>query len=177
MKIIEPMTSISENKNERFDTQAFRQALGHFATGVTVVTANTPSGKHVGITANSFNSVSMQPPLVLWSLARNTYSFSAFEQAEHFIVNLLAYDQIELSNHFARKSEGDMFAGLSYTMGISAVPMLSDCAAYFQCRKKYMYDGGDHLIFVGEVLEFADTDRTCLIFHKGQYTVTGEPLK
>ena len=160
-----------------FDKQAFRQALGHFATGVTVVTVKEPAGKYVGITVNSFNSVSMEPPLVLWSLDRNTYSFNAFEQAEYFIVNLLAYDQIDLSNHFARKTEGNMFENLSYTPGVGGVPMLSNCAAYFQCRKKYMYDGGDHLIFVGEVLEFADTDRTCLIFHKGQYTVTGEPLK
>ncbi len=171
------MTAISNHNNDRFDIGAFRQALGHFATGVTVVTVNAPSGEHVGITVNSFNSVSMAPPLVLWSLARDTHNFSAFEQADYFIVNLLAYDQIALSRHFAKRIEGDAFAGLAYTPGIGGVPILSDCAAYFQCHRKYRYDGGDHLIFVGEVLEFADTDRTCLIFHKGQYTVTGEPLK
>lgn len=171
------MASSPETEDRQLDLRAFRQALGHFATGVTVVTVKDQSDKHMGITVNSFNSVSMEPPLVLWSLDRSTYSFKAFEQAEYFIVNVLAYDQINLSNHFAKKTDGDMFEKLSYTTGVGGVAMLSDCAAYFQCRKKYMYDGGDHLIFVGEVLEFADTDRTCLIFHKGQYTVTGEPLK
>lgn len=170
------MTSINKNNNS-FDARAFRQALGHFATGVTVVTVKDSKQNNMGITVNSFNSVSMEPPLILWSLDRSTYSFQAFEQAEYFVVNVLAYDQIHLSNHFAKKTEGDMFAQLEYSAGIGDVPMLSNCAAYFQCRNKFQYDGGDHLIFVGEVLDFADTDRTCLIFHKGQYTVTGEPLK
>lgn len=116
-----------------FDSRAFRRALGNFATGITVITATAPNGEKVGVTANSFNSVSLEPPLILWSIDKRSGSFKVFEQASHFAVNILAADQIDLSNHFARPSE-DKFAGIDHDQGAGEAPILRDCAAVFQCE-------------------------------------------
>ncbi len=157
---------------ESFDPRQFRSALGNFATGVTVVTACHPKGGElVGVTANSFNSVSVDPPLVLWSLDRDAISLKSFEAADHFIVNVLAADQVNLSQRFARRSE-DKFKGLEFGKGIGGAPLLSGCAASFECNKSFTYEGGDHLIFVGEVHKFTSTDRSSLVFHRGSYAVS-----
>jgi len=153
-----------------FDPLAFRAALGSFATGVTVITTRAGDGSSVGLTANSFNSVSLEPPMVLWSLARSSRSLGAFEQASHWAVHVLAADQEALSNRFARRGE-DKFAGLTLEHGAGGAPLLPGCAARFECRGAFRYDGGDHVIFVGEVVRFTRGDVAPLVFHAGQYAL------
>ncbi|HUQ13641.1 MAG TPA: flavin reductase [Novosphingobium sp.] len=148
----------------------FREALGSFVTGVTIVTASDGAGRDVGVTASSFNSVSLDPPMVLWSLARNSSSLTAFEAASHFAVHILAADQEELSNRFA-KTSADKFAGLELGRGAGGVPLLAGAAAQFQCRTAFQYDGGDHVIFVGEVEAFERSRRPPLAFHGGRYAL------
>ncbi|HEV8315748.1 MAG TPA: flavin reductase family protein [Burkholderiaceae bacterium] len=152
------------------DKRAFRNALGTFTTGVTVVTTRDTAGRDVGLTVNSFNSVSLEPPLVLWSLARNAASLPAFVASEHFAVHILAADQEPLSNRFAQRG-ADKFSGLELARGEGGVPLLPGCAARFRCRTAYRHEGGDHEIFVGEVLGFEAFDRAPLVFHKGGYAV------
>ena len=154
-----------------FDSRDFRNALGHFATGVTVVTGCTETGEKFGVTINSFNSVSLEPPLVLWSLDRNASTFEKFADAKHFCVHLLAEDQLELSNLFASVSD-NKFDNLETASGIADIPLIEGCAACFQCRTHAVYEGGDHQIFIGEVLAFDDTDKAGLMFYKGNYAVS-----
>jgi len=151
-----------------FDPRQFREALGSFATGVTIITTRAPDGSPLGLTCNSFNSVSLNPPLVLWSLANNALSLPVFRQAGHWAVHILAADQEELSGRFARRGE-NKFAGLELDTGQGAVPLLTGCTARFQCRNAFQYDGGDHVIFVGEVLAFDRSDAPPLVFHGGKY--------
>lgn len=151
-----------------FETKAFRRALGNFATGVTIVTAAAGRRK-AGVTANSFNSVSLDPPLVLWSIDKRSSSQEVFEQSAYFAVNILAADQIELSNRFARPQD-DKFAGVEYTTGEGGTPLFADCAARFQCAKKARIDGGDHWILLGQVLVFEDFGRSPLLYHQGAYS-------
>lgn len=145
-----------------------RRALGVFATGVTIVTARDRQDRPVGLTANSFSSVSLTPPLVLWSQSRHAPSHSRFQGARHFVVNVLAADQIELSRRFATRHE-DKFAGVEHVMGDCGAPVLRGVAAYFECRKEFEYDGGDHVIFVGRVLRYAHTSKAPLLFCHGRY--------
>ncbi len=161
------MTTSSETA---FDPRVFRRALGNFATGVTIVTARSPSGEQVGVTANSFNSVSLDPPLILWSIDKRSASHAVFEAASHFTVNILAADQIELSNHFARPQE-DKFAGIAYEAGLGGAPLLPDCAARFQCERHQQVDGGDHWILIGKVVAFDDFGRSPLLYHQGAYSM------
>ncbi len=154
-----------------FDSKALRGALGNFATGVTVITARTPAGEKVGVTANSFNSVSLDPPLVLWSLGRKSRSLPAYSAADHFAVNVLAADQVSLSQRFATPAE-DKFAGVSHRPGAGGAPLLDGCAARFQCRVVHSYEGGDHVIFVGEVVGFDASGREGLLYYKGGYAVS-----
>jgi len=153
-----------------FDPQAFRAALGTFTTGVTIITTQAEDGTPVGITANSFNSVSLNPPLVLWSLAKNARSLPVFSEGRHWNVHVLSTEQETLSGRFARQGE-DKFAEIELDTGISAAPLLQDCTARFQCRTAFQYEGGDHVIFVGEVLAFDHSDRAPLAFQSGQYAL------
>lgn len=153
-----------------FDPREFRSALGAFTTGVTVVTAAAPDGSRAGVTANSFNSVSINPPMILWSLAKTSRSLAIFEQAAYWAVHILAAHQDDLSNHFA-KSGADKFAGLDTETGAGGVPLLKDYATRLQCRTAFMYEGGDHVIFVGEVLQFDHRSVTPLVFHGGKYAL------
>ena len=146
----------------------FRNALGSFATGVTIVTTLGADGADVGMTANSFNSVSLDPPMILWSLAKTSTCFEAFMQAEHFAVHILSVEQEGLSGRFAR-SGTDRFAGLALERGEGGVPMLPGCAARFQCRTAYRHEGGDHIIIVGEVARFDHDGHAPLAFHGGRY--------
>lgn len=155
----------------KLDKREFRNALGNFATGVTVITAVDPDGSYVGVTANSFNSVSLDPPLVLWSLAKDSRSFEAYKRAEHFAVNVLAADQISLSNLFASQTD-DKFEDTEFELGLGNAPLLRGCAARFQCKTSFIQEGGDHLIFVGEVMDFDSTGRSSLVYHRGQYAVS-----
>lgn len=161
------MSTVSDSA---FDTRAFRRALGNFATGVTVVTAATESGRKVGVTANSFNSVSLDPPLILWSIDKRSNSHEVFEEASHFAVNVLAADQIDLSNNFARPKE-DRFAEVHYESGEGGSPVFADCSARFHCEKYQQVDGGDHWIMIGKVVAFDDFGRSPLLYHQGAYSM------
>ncbi len=156
------------------DQRDFRDALGHFATGVTIVTTVTGDGAPVGLTVNSFNSVSLDPPLVLWSLARSSRNLRVFTAAEHFAVNVLAADQADLAQRFAGRDE-DKFAGVHWVPGAGGMPLIAGCAARFQCRVSFRYEGGDHLIFVGEVVALDQSGKPALVFHRGRYTTAEEP--
>lgn len=161
---------MSTENTTAFDSRAFRRALGNFATGVTVVTAAGASGRKVGVTANSFNSVSLEPALILWSIDKRSTSHEVFEETSHFAVNILAADQIELSNNFARPKD-DRFAGIDYQQGAGGAPLLADCSARFQCEKFQQLDGGDHWILVGKVVAFDDFGRSPLLYHQGAYSM------
>ena len=152
------------------DPRQLREALGAFATGITIVTTRDQQGHDIGLTANSFNSVSLSPPMVLWSLAKTSHSQPAFAAAGHFAVHILALDQELLSNLFS-KSGADKFAGLDIERGAGDIPLLPGCAARFQCRTAFRYEGGDHEIFVGEVIDFQHFDHPPLLFHRGKYSV------
>jgi flavin reductase (DIM6/NTAB) family NADH-FMN oxidoreductase RutF len=159
---------------ENFDSRELRNALGTFATGVTIITARSKAGKPVGLTANSFTSVSLQPPLVLWSASLYADSLSAFQEGSHFVVNVLAADQVELSNKFARKNE-DKFIDVDHIVPECGAPVLIGSAAHFECRNEYRHYGGDHIIFIGHVERFAYTTKPTLLFCRGKY-MRGEPL-
>ncbi|HYB58266.1 MAG TPA: flavin reductase [Alphaproteobacteria bacterium] len=153
------------------DKRAFRTALGRFPTGVTVVTTLGPGGRRVGLTANSFASVSLDPPLVLWSLAKSARSLRYFVKAPHYAVNVLAADQIGLSRQFAG-ARVHRFANVACRKGLGGVPLIEGCAAWFECHNVQQHEGGDHVILVGRVERFADADRAALAFHHGGYKVT-----
>ena len=153
-----------------FTPHAFRRALGNFATGVTIITAVSPEGEKVGVTASSFNSLSMDPPLILWSSIKEARSCAIFESATHFAVNVLASDQMDMSNHFARQQE-DKFAGMEWEPGLGGAPIFPNCAGRFQCETYDKLDGGDHWIFVGKVIAFDDFGRPPLCFHQGSYSM------
>jgi flavin reductase (DIM6/NTAB) family NADH-FMN oxidoreductase RutF len=142
--------------------------MGCFATGVAVVTAVDKSGTKVGMTINSFNSVSLEPPLVLWSIANDSQSFEIFVEAEHFAVNVLAIHQQNICEQFAARG-ADKFNGLVCSEGIAGVPILPTYSAVFECRAEHRYDGGDHAILVGRVLRFEDRKTDPLIFYRGRY--------
>lgn len=153
------------------DTRAFRNALGQFATGVTIVTARGACGEDVGATVSSFNSVSLDPPMVLWSLDKRAYSRAAFESSTHFAVHVLTLEQRELAERFARRGV-DKFAALQCRTGLGQAPLLPECAACFECVTRHQYDGGDHVIFVGEVERFEHLPGAPLLFHGGAFAQT-----
>ena len=160
-----------------FDAPHFRQALSRFATGVTVVTTLAPDGRKgdaashnfVGMTANSFNSVSMSPPLVLWSLAVHARSLPLFHAQSHYVINVLAADQLDVCNRFAY-GQGDRFAETAYHLGETGLPILDGSLAWFECHNRSRYDEGDHVIFVGQVERcgFADA-LDALVFQGGRF--------
>lgn len=150
------------------DTTLLRRALGAFVTGITVVTTRNAAGEPIGLTVNSFNAVSLSPPLVLWSLSLRAASFEAFQQATHFAVNVLASDQTALSETFA-KTGGDKFRGIAWRNGPADMPLLEGTSASFTCRNASQHPGGDHLIFIGEVLSFQQHGRVPLAYANGRY--------
>ena len=158
------------------DPGEYRRALGCFATGVAVVTALDADSKRVGMTISSFNSVSLDPPLVLWSIATNSLSYDVFMNVEYFAVNVLAVHQEELSSRFAR-SGADKFAGLDCREGLGGVPILPEYAACFECNTEHRYDGGDHKIIVGRVLRVEDRESDPLIFYRGHFFSKGRPFR
>ena len=149
------------------DKRDLRQSLGRFATGVTVVTCLGDKGP-CGITANSFSSVSLDPPLVLWNIAKVSNSLRAYLAAEHFAINVLNAHQSDLSHHFAQ-SDHTVFNGIEYTVSQHGVPILPDTIACFECRTHEVHDCGDHFIIIGEVEDFRSDDREPLLFYGGEY--------
>ncbi len=150
------------------DPRDFRNALGTFATGVTIITASAPDGKPYGLTCNSFASVSLNPPLVLWSLVVYSSSLTVFQNATHFAVNILGVSQQALANKFAKSGE-DKFAGVDWSPGLGNAPVLAECIANFQCRSVNRYYGGDHVIFLGAVEAYAYSGKEPLLFARGKY--------
>ena len=144
-----------------------RSACGHFATGVTIVTAMGADGTPVGMTANSFSSLSLDPPLVLWSIAETSSSYEAFKQAEAFAVHVLHAGQMELATRFATRG-ADRFTGLDTLTGESGAPLLGDYHARFDCRTHAQFVGGDHLIIVGRVLATAELPGEPLVIYRGR---------
>ncbi len=158
-----------------FSVDEFRQALGMFATGVTIVTARAADGSLVGLTANSFNSVSLVPPLVLWSLASSAGSMPALSTGSHYAINILAANQKELAERFA-KNRADRWQGVAFAEGIGGAPVLAGAAASFECFNRSRYDEGDHVIFVGEVERCTHRPGASpLLFHGGRF-YTEHPL-
>lgn len=150
------------NETER----QFRDALGSFATGVTVVTARTAEGP-VGITANSFASVSLNPPLVLWSPARASGRFAAFLAARHYAIHILSAEQAPLCRHFTRAPNG--FKGVEISENAHGVPLIEGCLARFECEQTGTHDGGDHMIILGRVSRVTRRAGAPLVFHAGHF--------
>jgi flavin reductase (DIM6/NTAB) family NADH-FMN oxidoreductase RutF len=150
------------------DPLAFRRALGSFVTGVTIVTARDPEGEPVGLTVNSFNSVSLDPPLVLWSLSLKSASLPSFREAKSWAVHVLAAGQEEMSHRFATPG-ADKFSGFVLGDGPEGAPQLPEFAARFGCAATFEYEGGDHAIFVGHVADLQRRDADPLVYHGGQY--------
>lgn len=159
----------SSARTPSFTTPQFRAALSMFATGVTIVTARAPDGRLVGLTANSFNSVSLNPPLVLWSLARAAGSMAVFSAGSHYAINILSADQQALAQRFA-SPVADRWDGVRHTPGVAGAPLLEGVAATFECFNRTRYEEGDHVIFVGEVERCSCTpDASPLLFHGGRF--------
>ena len=153
-----------------FDARELRQVLGAFVTGVTVITALDANGKPHGLTANSFSSVSLDPPLVLWSQSLAAPSHPVFREAERFVVNILSDDQVDVSRRFARGGD-DKFAGIPTAPGLGGVPLIHGCAAWLECRRIDSFPGGDHRVFLGRVERIERSDRASLVFGGGRYLV------
>jgi len=149
-----------------------RECLGRFATGVTVVTCRGSKGP-CGITANSFSSVSLEPPLVLWNIAKVSNSLQAYLDAEHFAIHVLAVGQQELSSHFAQ-SDHTIFNGIDYDTSARGVPLLPDSVARFECRTHQVHDCGDHYIIVGEIESYRSDEREPFLFYNGRYVAMSE---
>lgn len=152
----------------RFDPRAYRRALGEFATGVTIVTTCAPDGRRVGLTVNSFTSVSLDPPLVLWCLGREAASVQPFLAAGRFAINVLALDQVAIAQRFATR-HADRFAGVDWRAGPGGMPLLADAIAHLVCRTVARQPAGDHLVLIGNVEHYERFDGEPLAFHGGEY--------
>ena len=150
------------------DLEEFRRVLGHFATGVAVVTTLDDRDTKVGMTISSFNSVSLDPPLVLWSVAEDSLSYDVFVAAKYFAVHVLAMHQKDLVNRFAQSGD-DKFQEFDCRAGIHGVPILPEFAACFECSTEHVYPGGDHKIIVGRVHRFEEQDVDPLIVHRSRF--------
>lgn len=161
---------VDVREQTRHDARDFRSALGCFPTGVCLITTLGPDGSRVGLTANSFSSVSLDPPMVLWSLSRSASSAPVFRDAEYFAINVLAKGDEEISSHFA-KSGADKFARFPerFGEGLAGVPLLQGAVATFECHSRHRYYGGDHIIVIGIVERYAYGDREPLVFCRGRY--------
>lgn len=152
----------------RLDSSDFRQAVGAFTTGVTVVTTSDEDGVRYGLTANSFASVSLEPPLVLFCVAHNAPSMDGFTRGRHFAINVLACDQEDIARRFARPAP-DKFAGLAWRTGIFGAPLLDRCIAHIECRLEHVHPSGDHGIVIGRVYRVRVYEGEPLVFHRSRF--------
>ena len=157
-----------------FAARHFKGALSQFATGVTVITTRLEDGRFLGITASSFNSVSLDPPLVLWSLSNVASSLPVFTVNSHYVINVLAANQSYLADQFSKPVK-DRFSGVEYSLSANGLPILNGAAAWFECKNRSRYPEGDHVIFVGEVEQCEFTPGAPLIFQGGQLLSSGFP--
>jgi flavin reductase (DIM6/NTAB) family NADH-FMN oxidoreductase RutF len=166
------MTAVTkplEEGDPALDPRAFRRCAGQFATGVTIITTLT-DGRPVGVTANSFSSLSMDPPLVLWSIGRSSRSFEAFQAASSFAINILSAEQIDLSQRFSSPLE-DKFASLDWQTGTVGAPVLPAVVAVLECEAETRFDGGDHVILVGRVRNYRYYPGAALVYAQGRYAI------
>ncbi|HYD96645.1 MAG TPA: flavin reductase family protein [Noviherbaspirillum sp.] len=154
-----------------FDARHFRNALSQFATGVTIITTRLPDGSFLGLTASSFNSVSLDPPLVLWSLSQNASSLPVFTGNSHYVINVLSGNQAMLAERFAMRIP-DRFEGVEFDLSHTGLPILKGVAAWFECHNRSRYPEGDHVIFVGEVERCDAAPQSALVFHNGKFVAT-----
>ncbi|MDO8773493.1 MAG: flavin reductase family protein [Burkholderiaceae bacterium] len=152
----------------RHDSRQLRGALGRFPTGVTVITTRTPAGKLEGLTANSFSALSLDPPLVLWSINRKSLSLSGFLSSQNFVINVLRAEQSDVSHRFATARE-NKFEGVAFSHGMGGSPVLDGVLASFECQTESTIEGGDHLLFIGRVQKITYGDGSPLIFNAGRY--------
>src|SRR6516164_10331329 len=164
---LDPANELASDQSP-IDPRDFRSALGTYATGVTIITAAAEDGKPYGLTCNSLASVSLNPPLVLWSLVLYSSSLGVFQNVSHFAVNVLGVNQQALANKFAKSSD-DKFVGVDWTPGLGGAPLLVESVANFQCRAANRYYGGDHVIFLGAVEAYSYNRREPLLFAHGGY--------
>ena len=158
-----------------FDTREFRTALSGFSTGVTIVTTVAEDGEKIGMTASSFNSVSTDPPLILWSVTKTARSASVFRDAKYFAVHVLASDQVDLSNKFAQRG-ANKFADVDFTQDANGVPIINGSVARFDCTSWAVHEGGDHWVIIGEVEGIARENKESLVFSDGSYA-TASPIR
>ncbi|MCG2586420.1 flavin reductase family protein [Massilia sp. TS11] len=164
-------TSSPRATEPSFDSVQFRRALGQFATGVTVITTRLADGSYRGLTASSFNSVSLTPPLVLWSLGAAANSLPIFSGNSHYVINVLSAEQAHLAERFARRSDNP-FGDLAFRLSRTGLPIIEGAAAWFECHNRSQYPEGDHVIFVGEVEACGYASQPALLFHNGQFSST-----
>lgn len=150
------------------DADAFRSALGRFASGVTVITTRAADSTDHGMTASAFCSVSLEPPLILVCIEKIASMHGALTSCTHFAVNVLAHDQEQVARRFA-ESEGNRFEGIGFSRGAHAIPIIDDALGVLECRRATTYDGGDHTIVVGEVETAAWRDEKPLLYYRGGY--------
>jgi flavin reductase (DIM6/NTAB) family NADH-FMN oxidoreductase RutF len=154
-----------------FGEREFRDALSEFATGVTIIATRDRMGRYVGFTANSFGSVSLEPPLVLWSLARGANTMEAFEQSDRYAISVLGADQAALARRFSRP-HADRFAGVPFRLGWADAPLVDGAVAWFECRHHAVHAAGDHTLFIGEVVNCGRRQGAGLVFHQGGFVAT-----
>ena len=157
------------------DVQALRKTLGQFATGVTVIAARAADGALVGLTANSFGALSLDPPLIVWALRKSSPSLPVFEGSDRFVVSVLAKAQVEVSRRFASHAP-DKFDGVAHALNEHGVPLIHGATAWFECRTVSRQIAGDHCLFVAEVERFTSADAAPLLFHAGGYFALGSRL-
>lgn len=150
------------------DRRAFRSALGRYPTGVAVVTALGADGRRIGITINSFASVSLDPPLVLWSIEEQAATREAFVAADYFAISILAHEQEDVARQFAMPL-GDRFKGLHVYEGLGGIPLFDEALSVFECRRFAVYPGGDHQIILGQVERVSTRPGAPLVFHEGLF--------
>jgi flavin reductase (DIM6/NTAB) family NADH-FMN oxidoreductase RutF len=156
---------------QAFDERQLRDALAQFATGVTIVCARAADGRYVGFTANSFNSLSLDPPLILWSLSQRSTSLSAFEAAERYTVNVLSTRQVDLARRFSRP-HADRFQNVPFRLGWADTPLIDGCVAWFECRHHAVHRVGDHELFIGEIITVERAQGRGLVFQHGHFVTT-----
>jgi len=160
-----------KSDTSQFDPLHFRNALSQFATGVTIITTRLSEGGFLGLTATSFNSVSLDPPLVLWSLAHGASSMPVFAKNSHYVINVLAANQVDLAERFASRID-QRFAGIDVELSSTGQPILKGVAAWFECHNRRRYPEGDHVIFIGEVEHCDVAPQPALVFHGGRFVKT-----
>ncbi|MEP7208666.1 MAG: flavin reductase family protein [Casimicrobiaceae bacterium] len=168
-----PSSPAKPDRPSPFNERQFRDALAQFATGVTVIAARARDGTYAGFTANSFNAVSLAPPLVLWSLHLRANTLAAFEHAQRYTVNVLAHDQVELARRFSEPHE-DRFAGVNHRLGLADAPLIEGCVAWLECRHFARHRTGDHMLFVGQVEHCERRPGVGLVFVHGRYALPQE---